>query len=804
MLEVLRELCAAHNPWLLLMAGVVGVLYAFAMVSAVRRAVAVNKGKSGWIAASALVASLGSWVIGLVLLLAYQPPVQVYIDYPAALISLSMLAFVGFSGASYLVRSQRRSATLVAGAMIAFGLFIAKLLLLTSLRGPEGTYWDGDRLSLALAMGTPFIVFSIYAMRKIERELGNIVAAVSHLIGNVIFHIVALSGFILPTDVPAELAIPTESSPLIAMSLILGLTPMLALVLGAVYFDRHIVARRKAEEARMKALVNATTEGLVLIQQGKILELNDRFVDLVGLKRSDLISAPLCKVATDEVSVNAIRNIEVGETKTCRIRSLTGPDITAQITAREMDYMGEPARLLAFRDVSAEERARARIIHMAHHDPLTGLPNRLCFREKLDEALAESWEQHTLVALMFFDLDRFKEVNDVHGHAAGDELLVAVAGRMLDALPKHAIAARLSGDEFAVILPDIDSRLDAVRVAERVVDNVGSPLTLGSVHLNVSASGGVTVFPLDGEDKDRLMNQADLALYKAKNMGRNCVFDFDPELGRQMQERRQLEDDLALAIEDDLLDLHYQPQALLGSGEIVGFEALVRWNDEKRGFVNPAEFVQLAEETGQILTLGRWVIERACREAVNWPDDTRISVNVSPAQFRQGNIILTIENALKATGLDPRRLEIEITEGVLIDDESRALTLLRRLKELGVGLAIDDFGTGYASLNYLRAFPFDKIKIDRAFMAGIQNQPEAQIIVHSTIDLAHQLGMGVVVEGIEEIDELRALGEQPDVVLQGYLLSRPITRGQISQFLKDTPDLFTRLDEICPERRRTG
>ena len=300
------------------------------------------------------------------------------------------------------------------------------------------------------------------------------------------------------------------------------------------------------------------------------------------------------------------------------------------------------------------------------------------------------------------------------------------------------------------------------------------------------------------------MNQADLALYKAKNMGRNCVFDFDPELGRQMQERRQLEDDLALAIEDDLLDLHYQPQALLGSGEIVGFEALVRWNDEKRGFVNPAEFVQLAEETGQILTLGRWVIERACREAVNWPDDTRISVNVSPAQFRQGNIILTIENALKATGLDPRRLEIEITEGVLIDDESRALTLLRRLKELGVGLAIDDFGTGYASLNYLRAFPFDKIKIDRAFMAGIQNQPEAQIIVHSTIDLAHQLGMGVVVEGIEEIDELRALGEQPDVVLQGYLLSRPITRGQISQFLKDTPDLFTRLDEICPERRRTG
>lgn len=803
MLEVLSNLLAAHNPWLVMVAGVVAIVSTFSMVVAARRAMEVPKGKSGWVAASALVSASGAWVVGVVLLLAFQPTVDVSIDFAAAFLSLGMLGFVAFSGTNYLVRNERRPAIFLAGSLIALGLFIAKVLLLTSLRGPEGAEWDGDRLSLALAFGAPFIVLAIYVMATIKREWGGVLAAVSHVTGNMVFHVIALTSFMLPETYEMT-AKASGSSPLIAVSLILGLVPLLALTLGAVYFDRYIGQRRKAEEERTKALVNATTEGLVLLQQGQILELNDRFVDLVGLKRSDLISAPLCKIAQDTESVAAIRTIEVGETRTCRIRSMTGPFITAQITASEVDYLGEPARLLAFRDISSEERARSRIMHMAHHDALTGLPNRLCFREKLDEALAEAWREHTLVALMFFDLDRFKEVNDVHGHATGDDLLVAVAERMLDALPKHAIAARLSGDEFAVILPDIDSRLDAVTVAERVVDNVGSPLTLGTVHLNVSASGGVTVFPLDGEDKDRLMNQADLALYKAKNQGRNCVCDFDPEMGRLMQERRELEDDLAMAIEDDLLDLHFQPQAMLGTGEIVGFEALVRWNDEKRGFVSPAEFVQLAEETGQILTLGRWVIEKACREAVSWPENTRISVNVSPAQFRQGNIILTIERALKSTGLDPRRLEIEITEGVLIDDESRALTLLRRLKDIGVGLAIDDFGTGYASLNYLRAFPFDKIKIDRAFMSGLQNQPEAQIIVHSTIDLAHQLGMGVVVEGIEELDELRALGEQPDVVLQGYLLSRPITRGQIPGFLSDTPEFFDQLRELCPNLRKAG
>lgn len=576
---------------------------------------------------------------------------------------------------------------------------------------------------------------------------------------------------------------------------LLGMVAVLGVATG--YFAAWAVPRclltdrkrGREERARLEALANATFEGLVLVRDTVVAETNKRFLDMVGLSREDLIDTPLCKLGLDDKSASTLRAMENGDQKTCQLRMKSGSDITVQVQARGMDYEGEPSLILAFRDISSEERTRARIMHMAHHDALTGLPNRARFRESLEHELERAWVSHDEVALLFFDLDRFKEVNDVHGHAAGDALLVAVAERILDSLPEGAIASRLSGDEFAVILPKVTSRLEATTIAERVVDNVAKPATIGAVHLNVSASGGVTMFPLDGEDPDRLMNQADQALYRAKHEGRNCVAEFDPQMGRQMQEKRMLESDLALAIEDELLDLHFQPQAHLGRGDIVGFEALVRWDDDSRGFVPPSQFIQLAEETGQILRLGQWVIERACREAVNWSDGQRVSINVSPAQFKQGNLVLSVERALRSAGLEPSRLEIEITEGVLIDDEARALTILRRLKDLGVGLAIDDFGTGFASLNYLRSFPFDKIKIDRSFISGIQNQPEAQIIVRSTIDLAHQLGMGVVVEGVEDMDELIALGEQNEVVVQGYLLARPLTRGAIKEFLVSPPDL---------------
>lgn len=792
---------AVHDLWLLGIAALLSLACAGAATAAVRRILILeDERRLVWLTVAGFLTGIGSWGAGFIALMGFNAGVTIAFD-PFLVLS-AFLVGVGMACAGWTVMAffKHRLGSLLGGATVGAGTAAMLYFSLNAVSAPVPVGWN--EATACLGMGAVVLIAMVSAMTaaRVNGWLGLGLAAV--LLSTIpgVAYFALTSALEISEAAAAPLNKLETAQKLLGLTIALGILPIAGLGLTFALFDLHIGKRREAEGQRINALANSTFEGLVLVQDGRIVEANDRICEITGLAKEDLIDMPLCKVALDEQSVERLQTLNCGDKATCHLRSRRGENITAQVSCRQIEYRKRDSLILAFRDISSEERSRQRIMHMAHHDALTGLPNRLRFRECLENELTMAWGDHSEVALMFFDLDRFREVNDVHGHAAGDELLKAVAERMQDALPKGAIAARLSGDEFAVILPGVETRMAATAVAERVVTSVGSPVTLGTVHLNVSASGGVTMFPLDGEDPDRLMNQADLALYKAKNLGRNCVCEFDPKMGRELQERRMLESDLALAIEDELLDLHFQPQAHMCTGEIVGFEALVRWEDEVRGFVSPAEFVQLAEESGQILKLGQWVLERACREAVYWPGGQRVSVNVSPAQFKQGNFILSVERALSSSGLEPHRLEIEITEGVLIDDEARALSLMRRLNELGVGLSMDDFGTGYASLNYLRAFPFDKIKIDRSFISGLQNEPEAQIIVASTIELAHQLGMGVVVEGIEDLDEMSALGDQPEVLIQGYLLSRPLTRGQLPEFLANPPDLAARAaDHLCEQ-----
>ncbi|WP_291894676.1 EAL domain-containing protein [Maricaulis sp.] len=801
MKEVMVNSAAVHDVWLLGVAALLSLVCAVAAIAAVRRILILeDERRLVWLTVAGFLTGIGSWGAGFVATMGFNAGVTIAFD-PFLVLS-SFLVVVGMACAGWTVMAflKHKLGSLVGGATVGAGAAAMIYFGLNAISAPVPVGWSEPVACLGMAAVVGVTMLSALLASRVTGAVGLALAA-SVLASVPLIAYFTLTQALEVSQVELMQVAKLETAPkLMGLTIALGILPIAGLGLSFALFDLHIGKRREAEGQRINALANSTFEGLVLVQDGRIVEVNERICEITGLEKEDLINMPLCKVGLDEASVAVLQGLECGDKSTCRLRSRSEQIITAQVSCRGIEFRNEDSLIIAFRDISSEERSRQRIMHMAHHDALTGLPNRLRFREALENELTMAWGNHTEVALMFFDLDRFKEVNDVHGHAAGDELLKTVAERMQDALPKGAIAARLSGDEFAVILPDCESRMAANAVAERVVASVGSPVTIGSVHLNVSASGGVTMFPLDGEDPDRLMNQADLALYKAKHLGRNCVCDFDPKMGRELQEKRMLESDLAMAIEDELLDLHFQPQSHLGTGEIRGFEALVRWEDEVRGFVSPAEFIQLAEESGQILKLGQWVLETACREAVYWPEGQRVAVNVSPAQFKQGNFILSVERALAKSGLEPHRLEIEITEGVVIDDEARALTLMRRLKELGVGLSMDDFGTGYASLNYLRAFPFDKIKIDRSFISGLQNEPEAQIIVASTIELAHQLGMGVVVEGIEDLDEMSALGDQPEVLIQGYLLSRPLTRGQLPEFLKNPPDLAARAaDHLCEQ-----
>lgn len=801
MYQVFYCLTVEHDLRLVALAVVLCTIAAFSAVATVRRAYAISGYRRAmWLAISGLVTGVGIWGTHFVSMLAYKTPAGVSYDMPVTIASLIIAIVFGLAGWAIVCRVRNIAGAALGGGTVGGGIAAMHFTGIDAMDAGFVVGWDAGFVIASLVFGVVGAATSAMTLVGSTRH-GNLIAAGLALVLSVaLMHYTAMAAMQLQPGLAPATTLTGDAATLIAITVSLAALMVVGLGLMAAVFDYHLGENKREEARRIRLLADSTFEGLVIVRNGLVRDMNMRFCEMLSLTRRDLVDMPLRKIAYDHTALAALESADDETPQTAKLRCRHGSAITVQVLLRNMDIGGESSTIFAMRDVSAEERAKAKIMHLAHHDPLTGLPNRLRFRECLEDELERAWDDGTEVAVMCFDLDRFKEVNDVHGHATGDALLVAVAERMQDCLPKHAIPARLSGDEFAVILPRCDSRLEAATVAQRVVNHVGSLLTLGSVQLNVSASGGVTVFPLDGEDPERLMNQADLALYRAKGQGRNCVCEFDPQLGLLMQERRMLEADLSIALEDELLDLHFQPQARLGDGELVGFEALVRWENDRRGYVPPSEFVQLAEETGQILKLGQWVLEHACREAMRWPDDRRVSVNVSPAQFKQGNLVRTVERALQLSGLSPDRLEIEITEGVLIDDEARALKVLRRLKELGVGLAIDDFGTGYASLGYLRAFPFDKIKIDRAFITGIQNDPEAQIIVRATIDLARQLGMGVIVEGVEDFDELAALGSQTDLLLQGYLLSAPITRGQIAGFDEVSADLRAQIAAVVAGR----
>lgn len=422
-------------------------------------------------------------------------------------------------------------------------------------------------------------------------------------------------------------------------------------------------------------------------------------------------------------------------------------------------------------DVTEQLASQARISHLAHHDALTDLPNRSAFNAELDERLELAQEALTSFAVLSLDLDRFKEVNDVFGHPVGDMLMRAAADR-LAAEADGAFVARIGGDEFMILMPDNARREDMLTLAERLVEVIGKELEIDDYLSQVGVSVGIAVYPDDGVDAATLLANANSALYRAKREGRARVRFFESETDQELRDRRLLQHDLRQALEQNQFLVHFQPQARM-DGEVIGFEALLRWNHPTRGFVPPDRFIPLAEENGLIVQIGEWVLREACREAASWPRPLQVAVNLSPVQVQAGDLERSIHQILLETGLAPTRLEVEITEGVLIGDFARALNLLRRLKALGIRIAMDDFGTGYSSLSYLQSFPFDKIKIDRSFISNLEATPQSAEIVRAVLSLAHALNIPVIAEGVETEAQRAFLTREACEEMQGYLVGRP-------------------------------
>jgi diguanylate cyclase (GGDEF)-like protein/PAS domain S-box-containing protein len=444
-------------------------------------------------------------------------------------------------------------------------------------------------------------------------------------------------------------------------------------------------------------------------------------------------------------------------------------DRTFHVVSRPMAGGGW---LATHEEITEQKQAEARIHYLAHHDMLTGLPNRAAFNEFLAKALERAAAQHGQLAVISADLDRFKEVNDVFGHAMGDAVLQELSRRFKD-VSGNAFLARLGGDEFLLVLTEGPQPAAAELLAARLMSIAATAIEINGDPIGTGLSIGISIYPNDGTDAATLLTNADAGLYRAKREGRGSVRFFEAQMDQRLRERRALQHELRTAIEHDELRVYFQPQAAI-DGRVLGFEALVRWQHPSRGLISPGLFIPLAEETGIIVSIGEWMLRHACREAAGWERPLQIAINLSPVQFRYGDLPGLVHSILLETGLAPHRLELEVTESVLIDDFSRAVAILRRLKALGVRIAMDDFGTGYSSLSYLQAFPFDKIKIDQAFISNLDKSPQSAAIVRAIIGLGRALSLPVTAEGVETAEQLAFLARESCDEVQGYLIGKPL------------------------------
>jgi diguanylate cyclase (GGDEF)-like protein len=434
-------------------------------------------------------------------------------------------------------------------------------------------------------------------------------------------------------------------------------------------------------------------------------------------------------------------------------------------------------------DITQRQQAEASIAFMARHDALTKLPNRVLFRERMEQAIVMAG-RGTQFAVICLDLDNFKQVNDTLGHPVGDGLLIAAADRLQTCVREIDTVARLGGDEFAIIQLGVLQPDDAEALAGRIIEAFRQPFDVDGHQVLAGASIGVTVAPGDSVSYETLMRDADIALYLAKTEGRGTVRFFEPEMDARIHIRRTLESDLQGAIARNEFELHYQPLVSLTENRVVGFEALLRWHHPVRGLVSPLDFIPVAEETGMIVAIGEWVLRTACFEAENWPTDITVAVNLSPVQFKKGNLVATVQAALAESGLRPNRLELEITESVFLHDTVDTLATLRQLRAMGIGVALDDFGTGYSSLSYLRSFPFNKIKIDQSFVRDMTANKESMSIIRAVTGLGLSLGMKTIAEGVETVEQLDRLRNEGCTEVQGFYFSHPLPAGELPTLIE--------------------
>jgi len=805
MFRVLTCLTTEHDLRLVVLAGVVCFLASLSAISLFNRARATRGwARFAWVAGAGIATGFGIWSTHFIAMLAYDPGTLIAYDVLLTGISLAVAVAITTGGLAVAAYGTSWRGAAVGGAIVGGGVASMHYLGMFAVQIPGHIGWAPELVVVSIMLGIILGAAGLSLAARGDDTRTTLIAAGTVTLAIVSHHFTAMGAVDItpdPTRVieafslsPAALAIAIAGA---AMS-VLGIS-----IVGALS-DRRLAARTdqfarteeklireseaalSAQNVKLDAALNNMSHGLLMFdKEGRIAVCNERYIEMYGVS-ADVVK-PGCTFrallehrAEGGTFVGDIerhmaewqRAMAEGRSKNYVVEFPNGRTIS--ITNRPMPGGGWVA---THEDVTERRRAEMQIAHLAHHDPLTQLPNRIAFSERLEATLESAAASGKNFAMLCLDLDRFKEVNDVFGHAAGDELLREVAARLKSAA-QGAFVARLGGDEFTLIVAEAD----AGALADRLQAALADEIDVGDHSVRSGVTIGIAVYPNDGTDANTLLANADAALYRGKSEGRGSVRYFEAEMDTRLRDRRLLLQELRLAVERHELRLYYQPQARI-DGEVIGFEALLRWRHPTRGMVQPGVFIPVAEESGLIIQLGEWVLREACREAASWPNPLQVAVNLSPVQFQHGDLPKLIHEVLLESGLAPGRLELEITEGVLVGDFARAVSILRRLKALGVRIAMDDFGTGYSSLSYLQAFPFDKIKIDQTFVAKLKNSPQSEAIVRAVIGLGHGLNLPVVAEGVETREQNAFLSGEDCDEIQGFLIGRPAPIADYAHYI---------------------
>ncbi|MGU3666042.1 EAL domain-containing protein [Methylobacterium sp. A49B] len=780
MLTVLGCFVGEHNLWLVALAALVCTL-----ASTTAMALLTHAGRAGgrsrftWLAVAAAAGGSGIWATHFLAMLAFEPHLPS--GYGIGLTLLSYADAVAITGLGFALATTGGNVRAALGGAVAGGGIAAMHYTgMAAYQVPGHLIWNPALVAASVVIGASLGGASLLVGLSARTARGRCLGAALLILAICGHHFTGMGAVTLVPD-PAvaipESAIRTEW---LAAAVALASCLILLTAGAALLLDLRERKRAEIERERLLSLANAAVEGLVVCRAGQIVSANEAFARLAGAEANALAGASLAAFLPGFAAGTGTADQPVES----ELVQAGGATIPVEVIMRPVaEYGRQPHHAVAVRDLRARRRAESEIHYLAHHDALTGLANRTSFHARLERETRAADVQGTKLAVLCLDLDRFKEVNDLYGHAAGDAMLRDLALRVGGLLDGNQLMARLGGDEFAILTPQGPGCADgsAERLAERILATLAAvPAASGPV---IATSIGVAVYPDDAQDQRALLSYADAALYRAKAEGRGTCRRYDASMGAQIRDRRMLEHDLRHAVARGELELVYQPQSQIETGAVTGFEALLRWGHPARGSVSPALFVPIAEETGAILEIGAWVLREACRTAAGWPQPLAIAVNVSAVQLHNPHFVQFVHGILFETGLKAERLEIEITETALIRDPARALLTLRQLKALGVRIAMDDFGTGYSSLSNLRSFPFDRIKIDGSFIKAVHSNPQGAAIVRSVLGLGRGLGLAVVAEGVETADELSFLAREHCTLAQGYLLGRP---APIAQFADHT------------------